>query len=105
MGDHADLTARLRRPRKVWVNGSAMTIMQPDDVYRDMVEAADALDAADAENARLRAALFDVTHAVMQEAEAHRYGQPAYDMTLDHLYEIADHHRSVLAVSEEATDV
>lgn len=94
MTDHADLTARMRRGANL---GGFMPLPM-------LAEAADALDAADAENARLRAALFDVTHAVMQEAEAHRYGQPAYDMTLDHLYEIADHHRSVLAVSEEATD-
>jgi hypothetical protein len=53
--EHDDLTARLRKPRQVWVNGNAMTIMDPDDVYRDMHEAADLIDSLTRERDELAA--------------------------------------------------
>lgn len=47
MGD--DLVARLRGERTVWVNGDARVIVDPFTVFRDMAEAADRIEALEAE--------------------------------------------------------
>lgn len=44
----------------------------------------------------LRDALFEVTHAVISETENHTFGKPTYDMTLDHLHDVATGARQVL---------
>ena len=101
MTDHADLTARLR------------SFGEPMDQYRSTVDAvphgllrkaADALDAANAENARLTAERDEALAEVAQLREAlaavvgHKHGNgyseaDAFDLA-----------RAALAVSEEATD-
>jgi hypothetical protein len=62
--EHDDLTARLRKPRQVWVNGNAMTIMDPDDVYRDMHEAADLIDSLTRERDELAATVERLAEAI-----------------------------------------
>lgn len=41
------------------------------------------------ERRMLREALEDVTRQVINETEHHTFGKPAYDMTMDHLHDVA----------------
>jgi hypothetical protein len=45
---------------------------------------------------KLRDALTDVTHTVIAETEPHVHGKPSYNMTLDHLHDVAVAAREVL---------
>jgi len=89
VGEHDDLTARLRRS------------LDYSGYFAPLhTEATDRLDALEAEVERLRGALFDLAWKVRLEADGRRHGQPRYDMTLDDLAEHADAALAVLADSE-----
>lgn len=61
-----------------------------------MAEELDGIPMLEARVRKLRDALFDVTFAVINETEGHRFGKPSYDMTLDHLHDVATAVREVL---------
>ena len=126
MTDHADLTARLRAWADAWDDlhgdrlATASTIRADGQTHAlrsaDVRLLLDALDAADAENARLRAERDKALAEVAQLREALDRSAPWLDYLAAHvavdwsppeeavMRRDAEFVRDVLAVSEEATD-
>lgn len=101
MTDHADLTARLR------ANATSMARRGIDSLAAACTEAADALDAADAENARLRAERVEALAEVAQLRAERSAALALLDIHAKDPFhpDVRAALRGVLAVSEEATDV
>lgn len=97
MTDHADLTARLRAAASLSANGGGNWYQL---VHR-CNEAADALDSADAENARLR----DVLTTIKVEPHGHPDRATGNHLPVpeDQCF-VCRQVNAAMAVSEEATD-